>query len=89
MADVAENARYHDVVFSQARRWADVSKSDTVNFTELPKAIYVGGAGDLVLRLAGEAADITLAAVPAGTLLPLRVSHVRATSSATLLVALY
>ncbi|MER2507454.1 hypothetical protein [Amaricoccus sp.] len=53
------------------------------------RALYVGGAGDLVLRLAGEAADITLAAVPAGTLLPLRVSHVRATSSATLLVALY
>lgn len=54
------------------------------------RAIWVGAAGDITLRLADASADITLIGVPAGTLLPLRASHVRATgTSAASLVGLW
>ena len=88
MADVAENARYQDVVFSQARRWADVSKSDTVNFTELPKAIYVGGAG-VVAAVGSDDVACRFTCV-AGQVLPIRPKRINSTSTtATLMVALY
>jgi hypothetical protein len=88
MADVAESAKYHDVVFSQARRWVDVSKSDTVNFTELPKAIYVGGAG-VVVALGSDDVACSFTAV-AGQILPIRPKRINSTNTtATLMVALY
>lgn len=51
------------------------------------RAILVGGAGTVVCKLLGETADITITAV-AGQLLPICASHVRATSTATGMIAL-
>lgn len=42
------------------------------------RAIYVGTAGDITIRPAGGAADVVFKAMPAGSFLPVRVSHVRA-----------
>lgn len=56
--------------------------------TVQPRALWVGGAGTVVCRFIGDSADVTLSAVAAGTLLPIRVSHVRNTSTATLIVGL-
>lgn len=53
------------------------------------RAIYVGGEGNLTVRMAGQENDVTFVAAPAGTLLPIRVSQVRAATTATNIVALY
>ena len=63
------------------------------NVNELPfvtRAIYVGSAGDITLRLADDTAAVDLKAVPGGTLLPVRARQVYVTgTTATALVGLY
>lgn len=56
------------------------------------RAIYVGGAGNLAVRMAGDQGDtdVVFTAVPAGSLLPIRVKQIRSTSTtATSIVALF
>lgn len=53
------------------------------------RAIYVGTAGDLTCKMMKDAADVTFVGVPAGTILPIRVSHIRASSTADDIVVLY
>lgn len=64
-----------------------VTKSDV---TVLPttRALYIGGAGDVVVKMAG-GATLTFSAVPVGTLLPIQVTQVRDATTATLVLALY
>jgi len=66
-----------------------VTTSDTVNFQNGPcKALYVGGAGNLVAVNELDVA-ITFTAVPAGTILPIQAKRVNSTSTtATSIVAL-
>jgi hypothetical protein len=54
---------------------------DTDPLPVVPKAIYVGTAGDVVLRGIGAAADVTFKNCPAGSELMVRASHVRATGT--------
>jgi hypothetical protein len=54
--------------------------SDGVPLAQTTRAIYVGQAGDLRLRMAS-ADVVTLTAVPAGAMLPLRVAQVMATGT--------
>ena len=67
-----------------------VVPDDSNALNAVPKALYVGGGGDIVMRGVNGASDVTWKAVPAGTILPFRASHVRATgTSATAILALY
>jgi hypothetical protein len=56
----------------------------------ISRAIYVGTAGNLTVKMAGSENTVTFAGVSAGSLLPIRVTQVLATNTtATNIVALY
>ena len=72
-----------------AIRAAAVTPSDSTDLTFVTRALYVGGAGTVVVDMAETGTTISFVGVPAGTFLPLRVKRVRATSTtATSIVAL-
>lgn len=66
-----------------------VTPSDSVNLGNITRALYVGTTGNIVVVMkSGRTA--TLNSVPAGALLPLRVSRVNSTNTtASNIVALY
>jgi hypothetical protein len=79
-----------DTVSSPARQWQAVTPADgaTAQFPITPKSIYVGGAGNIVLRDA-IGTNVTFTVV-AGSFLPLCATRVQATgTNATGIVALF
>lgn len=70
-----------------ARRTAAVTPSDSTDLTGC-RALWISGAGTVVLRCVDDTASVTLT-VPAGTLLPVFAKRVMAASSATGIVAFY
>jgi hypothetical protein len=65
-----------------------VTPSDTVPLTKTSRGLWVGGGGNVSVVMA-DGTTAVLAAVPSGTLLPLRVTRVNlASTTATLIVAL-
>lgn len=75
-------------VFS-ARGAAAITKHDSTNFSPC-RAIYVGGAGDVVVVFAENGEAVTFVGVPAGTVLPVAAKRVNSTNTtATSMVALY
>ena len=72
-----------------ADKLAAVTPSDATDLTGV-RGLYVGVTGDLALRCVNSpATTVTLVAVPAGTVLPIRVTRVMAASTATSIVAMY
>lgn len=83
--------KFHGVgesISDPANDGAAVVKSDTVPLSPIPKYLYVGTAGDLVVKGQGGAA-ITFKAVPAGTFVPFRAEYVMLASTAADILALY
>lgn len=70
-----------------ALRMKAVTPSDTVAVN--CRALYVGGAGNVVGLAVNDTVVVTLTAVPAGTLLPVAMAKVMAATTATGLVALF
>ncbi|KQT34682.1 hypothetical protein ASG29_00490 [Sphingomonas sp. Leaf412] len=64
-----------------ARDAVAVTPSDVVALPVVPRALYVGTGGTLVVRCIDSVADVTLKNVAAGQILDLRVGHVRATGT--------
>jgi hypothetical protein len=74
---------------SPANDAAAVTPSDTAPLVYVSRALYVGGAGNLVVTMQG-GGNVTFTGVPAGTVLPIRVTHVLSTSTtATSIINLY
>lgn len=55
----------------------------------LTRAIYVGVSGNLVVKMAGGSNIVTFTDVPGGSIVPIRVSEIRAATTALAIVALY
>jgi hypothetical protein len=83
--------KYADVdsVMSSARKGFAITPHDTTEIALTPKAVWVGGAGNLVVRLEDDSSDITISGIAAGTLLPIRPKLIKTTSTATLIIGLY
>ena len=82
--------------FSKTLDWSDcpprravaVTPSDSADLADVTTRIYVGGAGAISLIMADDASAVTLAAVPVGSYLDIRVRRINATgTTATNLVA--
>lgn len=62
-----------------------VTPSDVTSFTYESRALWIGGAGNISLRMrdydTGEAADVTLTGVPAGTTISAAVDRVNSTGT--------
>lgn len=72
-----------------ARRAFAVVPSDSADLPVLPKALYVGGGGTVVLRTVDASADVAFRNVAAGQVLDVRAQFVRAAgTTATDIVAL-
>ena len=72
-----------------SRSCTAITASDSTNLTYLTRAIYVGGAGNVVAVFPDDS-TVTFTAVPAGTVLPLVVKRINSTSTtATAMVAIY
>lgn len=68
---------------------AAVSPHDTNELTYVTRAIYIGGAGNIVLVTVG-GDTLTLIALPVGTVFPVRAKIIKNTSTtATNIVALW
>jgi hypothetical protein len=79
-----------DDVSAPARRTTAIVPHDTNDLADLPKAIYIGGGGDVALMAVADNTARTFKAVQVGSILPIRVRRVLATgTTATNLIALY
>lgn len=66
-----------------------VTPSDAVELPAVTNAIYVGGGGDLTVRLLDDQADVVFSSFPAGDILDVRAIAIRATgTTATAIVGL-
>jgi hypothetical protein len=78
-----------DSLIAPARNCFSITPNDNVVLPFLPKAIYVGTGGTLVLRAIDGSSDVTFTNVANGTILDIRVTSVRATgTTATNLIGL-
>lgn len=65
-----------------------IAPSDTEKLEEIPKYLYVAGAGDLHLKGRGKNRVVVLTNVPAGVFVPFRPEYVMAATTATGIVGI-
>ena len=75
--------------FHPATRASALSSSDVADLAEAPRALYVGGAGNIRVTML-DGGEATFLSVPAGSIIPIRISKLWATSTtATAVMGLY
>lgn len=79
---------YQTGLDAPASKAAAITPNDSADLAFATRAIYVGGAGNLAVQMQLDGA-VTFVAVPAGSILPIRVARVLATgTTATNLIGL-
>lgn len=73
---------------SSAAGSVSVTESDTTVYDPPGRAVWVGGAGNLAVRMAGDESTPTFVGVQAGTMLSICVDQVLAATTATDIVLL-
>lgn len=76
-----------DSVQAPGRKLVAITAADA-DLTDTPKAIYVGGAGTLVITAVDDTAAVTLTAT-AGSYHPIRAKRIAAASTATGIIGIY
>lgn len=69
---------------------AAITPSDSTDLSPITRSIYVGGTGDVSVKLAGDpSTTVTFKSVPVGTILPIKAIRVLSTgTTATFLISL-
>ena len=70
-----------DSVTSPSRDWFNIAPSDSADLSIIPKAIYVGTGGDLVVTSARTNSEVIFRNVPSGAVLDVRPAAVRETGT--------
>jgi hypothetical protein len=80
-----------DSAGAPSRLVAAVTPSDTVDLTDIPKALWVAVAGTVNIVGVADAsnAGTAMGSLPVGTVIPVRARRVRATGTTASLVAMY
>jgi len=78
MADTFE--KLNEGLESPATAGVAVTPHDSNALSQTSRAIYVGTAGDVTVTMA-DGNDVAFANVPAGTMLPIRCTHVKSTGT--------
>ncbi len=79
-----------DAPYAPATRAGAVTPDDINPLTDIPKGLYVGTGGTIVMRGINGTSDQSWKNVPSGAVLPFRVQYVRATgTSAADILAIY
>jgi hypothetical protein len=79
-----------DQLSAPARSARSLTPHDSNALSDIPKALYVGTGGVVIMRGVDDSADTTWRNVPNGALLPVRSRFIRATgTTATDIIGLY
>ena len=70
-----------DSLIAPANSAFEVTPHDTQELTAVTKAVFIGGAGDLVVRLLEGTSDVTFRGLASGSVLDIRVTSIRATGT--------
>lgn len=82
--------KHRDELFSSSRSSVAITPNDAIALTNIPKAIYIGVSGNIVVTLVDDTAPVTFLNVIGGTILPVRPIMVFSTgTTATGLLGLY
>jgi hypothetical protein len=89
MTAIDLQAQRSDTTDFPATRLRAITPNDATELQYVPKALYIGGAGNVSILAQEDSAPVTLTAVPSGTIIPVRARIVRSTgTTATNIVAL-
>lgn len=70
-----------DSVTSPSREWFDIVPSDNADLSFIPKAIYVGTGGDLIVSSSRTNSEVVFRNVPSGSILDIRPAAIRDTGT--------